>query len=163
MRSLRRSRGGAGGRPRVSATTSARPFVAVAAAVAVSIGVGGCGSPTEPPIPPGGGSEYTLDFELFAATVRPVLVSAGCNTIDCHGGGIRGNYQLSSPAANDDRFDFDQTVLQVSPHDPEGSPILTQPLTVAAGGELHPHEPFESPEDPGYVTILAWVQSGETR
>ena len=123
----------------------------------------GCGTPMDPPLPAQGGEEYVLDYDGFAAAVLPVLESAGCRSTDCHGGGIRGNYELSSGEALDPLFDYDQTVLQVRPEDLENSPILTQPLAVAAGGELHPHEPFESRDDPGYLAILAWVRSGETR
>jgi hypothetical protein len=138
------------------------PLVGAALAAPLSLAIG-CASPTEPPAPVGGGAEYVLDYDAFAANVLPVLQSAGCRSTECHGGGIRGTYQLSSPDDVDSRFDFDQTVLQVRPHELEESPILTQPLAVAAGGELHPYEPFESRDDPGYVALSAWVLSGETR
>ena len=96
--------------------------------------VEGCSSPTAPPDPPGGGQTLVLDFDQFERTVEPVLVAHGCDaTGDCHGGGIRGSLQLSPPGAKDIRFDFDQVVLQVSASDRSQSPILTEPLAIAAG------------------------------
>ncbi len=113
------------------------------------------------PEPPGGGQEFVLDLASFQANVLPVLTQYGCNAMACHGGGIRGTYQLSPVGAPDVAFDFAQTGLQVNPFDPAASPILAEPLASAAGGTTHQLEPFDSIDHPDYITILAWIESGD--
>ncbi len=123
--------------------------------------VQGCSPPTAPPDPPGGGQTLVLDFARFEQTVEPVLVAHGCDaTGDCHGGGIRGSLELSPPGAKDARFDFDQVVLQVSASNRNASPILTEPLALAAGGTPHSVKPFASTSDADYQAILAWIMAG---
>ena len=126
--------------------------------------VQGCSSPTAPPVPPGGGQTLVLDFTRFEQTVEPVLVAHGCDaTGDCHGGGIRGSLELSPPGAKNTRFDFDQVILQVSASDRPASPILTEPLAIAAGGTSHSVKPFASTSDPDYQAVLAWIMAGVPR
>ena len=126
--------------------------------------VHGCSSPTRPSDPPGGGQQLVLSYELFESTVAPVLVRHGCDaTGDCHGGGIRGSLQLSPPLAKDLRFDFDQVVLQVSSSAPDASPILTEPLAIAAGGTAHAFKPFASQADSDYIAIQEWIRAGVPR
>ena len=121
------------------------------------LGICGCASPTETP-PPSGGSRFVLSFEGYRDRVAPVLARHGCDAGgDCHGGGIRGTLELSPSGAKDDRFDFEQVALQVKGEDPGRSPLLTKPL---AGEEPHAVEPFTTPEDPDYRTILAWIEEG---
>ena len=123
--------------------------------------VQGCSGPTEPPTPPGGGQTLNLSFTEFAQSVSPILIARGCDAVgDCHGGGIRGSFQLSPPGAKDARFDFDQVVLQVSAYQPASSPILTEPLDVAAGGTPHSVKVFASTSDPDYQVILQWILAG---
>ncbi len=117
----------------------------------------GCSSPAGPPDPPSGGQDFVLDFDRFQAEVAPVLVEYGCHAAQCHGGGIRGTYELS-PSGNDPTFDFDQSALQVNPYDRLESPLLTRPL---AGATPHAHEPFADDSDPGYVAIRDWILAGE--
>ncbi len=142
--------------------TSSRRVASLAIAVCVLTGVvQGCSTPTTPPAPPGGGQTLILSFEQFEQTVSPVLVQHGCDAVgDCHGGGIRGSLQLSPPGAKDLRFDFDQVVLQVWASDRAASPILTEPLALAAGGTPHSFKPFASTADPGYQAILQWIMAG---
>jgi hypothetical protein len=122
----------------------------------------GCASPTEP-IPPGGGQSLNLDYTLFAQSVEPVLVQHGCDaTGDCHGGGIRGTLQLSAPGAKDTLYDFNQVRLQVWAYAPESSPILTEPLSLLAGGTPHSFKPFSTTGDPGYEAFRAWIMDGVT-
>lgn len=103
----------------------------------------------------------SLSFEVFAATVEPVLQRHGCDAGgDCHGGGIRGSLQLSPPDAKDARFDFDQVVLQVWAAHPDQSPILTEPLATDAGGTSHAVKPFASTADSGYAAIRGWILAG---
>lgn len=133
----------------------------VVASLAAGVALPGCSSPTSPPPPPGGGATLTLSFDQFAATVQPVLQQHGCDAGgDCHGGGIRGSLQLSPPDAKDPQFDFDQVALQVWAAHPDQSPILTEPLAVAAGGTPHAIKPFASTGDSGYVAIRNWIQAG---
>jgi hypothetical protein len=123
----------------------------------------GCSSPTAPAPPPAGGGSLNLNFAQFQQSVQPVLMQQGCDAEgDCHGGGIRGSLQLSPPGAKDDRFDFDQVVLQTSWAEPENSPILTEPLAGAAGGTPHSFEPFATTADSGYLVIRQWVLDGVT-
>lgn len=101
-----------------------------------------------------------LDAARFKTDVAPLLADYGCNAVACHGGGIRGTYELSPPGARSLSFDFEQTALQVDPYDPASSPILTKPLAEAAGGVPHQHEPFASEDDPDYQAIAAWIAAG---
>jgi hypothetical protein len=134
------------------------------ALVALSLGLPACSSPTAPPKPPGGGETLVLSYTQFQQAVEPVLVRQGCDaTGDCHGGGIRGTYELSPPSAKDDRFDFDQSTLQVYATDRTSSPILTAPLSASAGGTPHPYKPFASTSDPDYQAIAQWVMAGTVK
>lgn len=123
----------------------------------------GCVSPAAPPAPPTGGLPVHLDYATFANAVEPILVAHGCDaTGDCHGGGIRGTLQLSPPGAKSTTYDFEQVSLQVTPADPDRSPILTQPLALAAGGTPHSVKVFADTNDAEYRTIRAWVRAGVT-
>jgi hypothetical protein len=114
--------------------------------------------------PPGGGAVYVLDPALFATAVAPVLSAKGCDAAgDCHGGGIRGTYQLSPNVNKDIDFDFGQSVLQVDGYDPTQSPLLTEPLAPTAGGSAHGFTAFDSTDDPDYLAILDWILKGEFR
>jgi hypothetical protein len=135
----------------------------LASAAASGLGMG-CDSPTDPPSPPSGGNTPVLSYDAFVSTVEPILIRQECDAAgDCHGGGIRGSFELSPPDAKDVRFDFDQTVLQVSAGRAESSPVLTEPLAEAAGGTPHAVKPFASTDDPDYQAILAWIVEGERR
>jgi hypothetical protein len=125
----------------------------------------GCSSPTEPPPPAGGGQQLDLSFEQFEQSVDSILIRHGCDaTGDCHGGGIRGSFELSPPGAKDVRFDFDQASLQVLASDREMSPILTEPLAIAAGGTPHAGaKPFASTGDPDYQVLRQWILDGVMR
>ncbi len=134
------------------------------AALAVSLTVAACESPTrvDDNGPAGGGDTYVLDFVTFNATVQPILVAQGCKAAgNCHGGGIRGTFELSPENDSDPQFDFEQAVLQVNGYDHTNSPLLTKPLEEAAGGEPHNHEVFTDTNDPDYQAILDWIGQGE--
>ncbi len=123
----------------------------------------GCASPVAPPVPPGGGPALQLDYATFASAIEPILTTHGCDAGgDCHGGGIRGTLQLSPATAKDTRFDFEQVALQVTPADPDRSPILTEPLAVAHGGTPHSVKVFADTSDTDYRTLRAWVRAGVT-
>jgi hypothetical protein len=141
---------------------SHRRSLAVAITLLVIPGaVHGCAKPTAPVPPPSGGTAVQLDFTAYQQTVAPVLAAQGCDaTGDCHGGGIRGSLQLSPPGAKDDHFDFDQVSLQVRATDLDHSPILTEPLALAAGGTPHSFKPFASTADSGYQAIHTWIHGG---
>lgn len=136
---------------------------AISAVGALAFVLIACSGPTDPPSPPAGGQTLELDYDLFLGSVLPVLTEHGCNAAgDCHGGGIRGSFELS-PAAVDPRFDFDQATLQVLPSQREASPLLTEPLALAAGGTPHSFKPFATREDPGFVAIRSWIDAGDLR
>jgi hypothetical protein len=144
-----------------SRSTAHRAASLMVASLALPGILHGCTAPTAPPPPPGGGQTLALSFETFEQTVEPVLVAHGCDaTGDCHGGGIRGSFELSPPGDKDVRFDFDQSVLQVTAADRDSSPILTEPLALASGGTAHPVKPFASTADPGYEAIRQWILAG---
>jgi hypothetical protein len=132
--------------------------------LALPVVVLGCASPTEPPLPPGGGHTIELSYAQFGQAVEPVLSRHGCDAGgDCHGGGIRGTLELSPAGAKDTLFDFQQVSLTVSPTDPASSTILLKPLAVGAGGLPHAVKPFATTDDPDYQVILAWVMAGIRR
>ncbi len=137
--------------------TVATMFVALALPLVVT----GCSSPTEPPAPPTGGSQLVLSYASFASTVEPALTRRGCDAEgDCHGGGIRGTFQLSPPGAKNSQFDFDQASLQVWGTNRDSSPLLLKPLAAVAGGTPHAYKPFASTADTDYVAIRSWIQAG---
>ena len=134
------------------------------AACAAPALVQGCSRPTAPAQPPGGGQTLTLSYPEFQATVEPVLIRHGCDANgDCHGGGIRGTYQLSPPGAKDTTFDFDQSSLQAWAVNRDSSPLLLAPLATDAGGTPHPFKPFASTNDSDYQAIRQWIQDGVAR
>ncbi len=148
-------------------TTSGHPSPTprrVLALLALPASLLGCVSPTAPPAPPGGGQQLVMSESEFDATVEPVLVRHGCDaTGDCHGGGIRGTFELSPPGAKDSHFDFVQASVQVSIVDRDSSPLLTNPLALAVGGTPHPFKPFASTADSDYVAIRRWILDGVLR
>ncbi len=106
---------------------------------------------------------FELDPIAFEANVAPILSSYGCDNLSCHGGGIRGTYELSPPDAKDVAFDFAQSSQQVRGYDFTGSPLLAKPLADDGGTAPHSYEPFATVEDPAYQTILEWISAGEYR
>ena len=44
--------------------------------------------------------------------------------------------------------------------DPAASPLLTEPLAIAAGGTPHGVKPFADTSDPDYQTMLQWIEAG---
>ena len=138
-----------------------RTAAALIALLACSGAMHGCKSPSAPPPPPGGGQSLSLSYAEFQSTVEPVLIRQGCNAgADCHGGGIRGNLQLSPASAIDTLFDFNQVVLEVSPFTRDSSLILRKPLALAAGGLPHSFKPFASTADADYQAIRQWILDG---
>jgi len=130
-------------------------------------GLSGCGDDTSNPTGPdvaGGGQERILDFETFRTAVAPVLHARGCSANgDCHGGGLRGSFELSPAASPDATFDFNQAVEQIDDLDPSASSLLLKPLAVEAGGDPHAFVAFTSTDDADYRTILEWIAAGELR
>lgn len=129
----------------------------------MSAGVsGGCDTATDPE-PPSGGQKYVLDYATFATQIDSILTAHGCDNIACHGGGIRGTFELSPSTNKDIALDFTQASLQVDPADPPASRLLRKPLAEAAGGIAHaaPSDAFASTSDPDYQAILAWILAGE--
>lgn len=142
----------------------ARLVIAGAAAAAL-LPAAGC-RPADPvtPDPPGGGTAWIWDAAVFDATVAPVLTARGCDTVECHGGGIRGTFALSPAGDKDLAFDFAQAGWQADGGDPAASALLRKPLAVGAGGAPHAGDAdggiFASTADPDYQAILAWIAAG---
>jgi len=149
---------------RAACNPSSRRRAAVATLVVTAAAVcplASCSPPTAVPPPAGGGTRLVLSYPEFAAKVEPVLIRHGCDAQgDCHGGGPRGNLQLSPDSAVDTVYDFAQVSLEVSPVTAESSAILTRPLAYAAGGTPHPVKYFASTADSDYQAILKWIQDG---
>jgi hypothetical protein len=134
----------------------------------LGLAIAGC-RPADPTIvpPPGGGTDYVYDPGSFAANVEPVFTARGCDSIECHGGGIRGTFALSPAGDKNLAFDFEQAVWQSDGSDPAASPLLRKPLAVSAGGAPHGGDPaggiFDTTGDPDYQAILAWITAAEIR
>jgi hypothetical protein len=145
---------------RIGATRQALGCALVVAAFGGA--VGGCvSSPVAPPPPPSGGHNLSLSYDGFVATVEPALSRRGCDAGgDCHGGGIRGTFELSPQGAKDAHFDFQQCSMQVYPTMRDSSDLLRRPLADDAGGLPHPYKPFASTSDSDYVAIRSWIQAG---
>jgi hypothetical protein len=114
---------------------------------------------------PGGGQELVLDFARFQSEVAEVLTRRGCDDLSCHGGGIRGTFELSPENQKDLAFDFAQACLQVDALQRERSSLLLKPLAEQAGGSPHagdnPTTTFASVSDTDYQTVLSWILAGE--
>lgn len=133
----------------------------VTCVVFVTLQTGCLSTPQEDPTPPGGGQRYVLDYGTFAVAIDSMLTARGCDNARCHGGGIRGTYQLSPDTDKDLDMDFEQSILQVNGNDPAASPILMKPLAEAAGGDAHAGgEAFTSTGDDCYQAILSWIEAG---
>ena len=103
-----------------------------------------------------------LDYAVFESQVDPILTAKGCDNLDCHGGGIRGTFELSPFNDKDVNFDFSQACLQVDGNAPGASTLLMKPLAESAGGTAHGGgEFFASIDDPDYQTLRAWIEAGE--
>ena len=145
----------------------ARRFVA-AVILLVALPLGACdeASITDPEIA-GGGQELVLDYESFETNVAPIFTARGCDNLACHGGGIRGTFQLSPTSAKDPAFDFEQASLQVDPLDRASSTLLLKPLSEIAGGLPHagdgPTTTMNSVDEPDYATLRTWIEEGELR
>jgi len=145
----------------VNSVRQRRTFAVAITLLVIPGVVHGCAKPTAPPPPPGGGTSVQLDFAAYQQDVAPVLAQKGCDAGgDCHGAGIRGSLELSPQGAKDDQFDFDQVSMQVFATDLDHSPILTEPLALAAGGTPHGVKPFATTADSGYQKIRTWVHGG---
>ena len=146
----------------LSGHTTRRSIVLLLSLTALWGGLHGCAAPpTRPPVPPSGGQVLVLDYAAFQSSVSPILARHGCDADgDCHGGGVRGTFQLSPPTAKDPNFDFNQVVMQIYPTMRDASPILTRPLAIAAGGTPHPFKPFATTGDADYAVIRAWIMAG---
>ena len=125
--------------------------------------LGGCKQASDPTLQaPSGGANYVLDFAQFTTQVAPLLTSSGCDNVSCHGGGIRGTFQLSPSTDKNFDLDFAQAGLQVNGANPTSSPLLVKPLAEAAGGDIHTGgAAFASTDEPEYQVILMWVEAGE--
>ena len=137
-----------------------------AALAALALLLAGCeaADPGTPTVP-SGGRRYVLDAATYTTDVGPRLSARGCDSIACHGGGLRGTFELSPADDKDPDFDFLQVARQVDPIAPALSPILQKPLAPEAGGAVHAADPavsgFLSTADPDYQLILAWIEAGE--
>ena len=119
-------------------------------------------SPSDDPPPPSGGQQFVLDYGVFAAAIDSILTDKGCDNLSCHGGGIRGTFELSPVGNKDIDMDFAQASLQVDGTDHPASRLLQKPLDESAGGVAHAgNAVFTSTSDPGYQAILTWIQAGE--
>lgn len=119
-----------------------------------------------------------LDFEFFRTQVQPIFLKKRLGVArcyECHGlGNGEGSASTAmhleplSPGATmwdeeQSRKNFEVVSQKVAPGDPASSRLLIHPLRFDAGGDLD-HEggfQFQSPDDPDWQTIAAWVK-GQT-
>jgi hypothetical protein len=122
-----------------------------------------CERATDPaPTAPGGGSRYVLDYPTFASQIEPMLTAKGCDDLNCHGGGIRGTFELSPAGDKDVALDFAQASLQVTGDNPPQSPLISKPLDPNAGGSVHGGGVFfVDTDDADYQALLAWIEAGD--
>lgn len=151
-------------------TTQIRHFVTARSSrlcwgtMALAVCLVGCRTASPDPAAPSGGQDYVLDYAVFATAVDSILTEKGCDNVSCHGGGIRGTFELSPNTDKDIDLDYEQASLQVNASDPEASPLLVKPLAESAGGVAHAGQDFFlSTSDPDYQTILSWIEAGEYR
>jgi hypothetical protein len=140
-------------------------IVAVLVVTATAAFSAGCGlAPTPDPEPPSGGQSFVVDYSTFVSDVSPILTANGCDNSSCHGGGIRGTFELSPDTDKDLDLDFFQVGFQLNGSDPSLSPLLMKPLDESAGGEVHNADSgqfgFLDTSDPDYQTILTWIEAG---
>jgi hypothetical protein len=123
----------------------------------------GCDRPSATsPEPPGGGESFVLNYQVFATQIDTILTARGCDDLNCHGGGIRGTFELSPVNDKDVTFDFAQVRLQVNGIEPPMSTLLMKPLDETAGGSAHGGGSFfTSTADPDYQALLTWIEAGE--
>jgi hypothetical protein len=132
------------------------------AALALTGAIGCDHSSPSDPQPPTGGQRYVLDYDVFASTIDPMLSQLGCDNVTCHGGNIRGTFELSPNGNNNPVFDFEQARLQVNGYQPVESPLIMKPLAPECGGPGHAGGfVFTELDDPNYLAILAWIEAGE--
>ena len=149
---------------RAPRTRVRRLLLPITATVLLATGCAGDGSDPTGPDVAGGGQERVLDYDTFRTAVAPILHAEGCSAMgDCHGGGLRGAFQLSPAGDRDDAFDFQQASEQIDDLDPAASPLLRKPLAANAGGAPHSVTAFTSTDDTGYRAILEWIEAGELR
>jgi hypothetical protein len=130
--------------------------------LAVAFGSGCDHASPSDPNPPTGGQAYVLDYDVFASNIDSLLSAHGCDNLSCHGGGIRGTFELSPAGDKDIAFDFAQARLQVNGYDPVSSPLIMKPLAPECGGPGHAGGfVFTELDDPDYLAILAWIEAGE--
>ena len=131
-------------------------------ALAVAVTSGCERASTTDPDPPSGGQSFVLDYDVFAASINPILSNHGCDNTTCHGGGIRGTFELSPSGDKNVTFDFQQSRMQVNGRDPASSPLVMKPLAPECGGPGHAGGyVFTELDDPDYLAILAWIEAGE--
>ena len=130
---------------------------------ALALSGAGCSdAPSTGPPPPGGGQNYVLDYSVFAASIEPILSTYGCDNVACHGGGIKGTFELSPNGDKNFAFDFEQARMQVNGHNPPFSPLAMKPLAPECGGPGHAGGyVFYRLDHPDYLAILAWIEAGE--
>lgn len=133
-------------------------------ALAVAVTSGCERASTTDPDPPSGGQTFVLDYDVFAASINPILSNHGCDNATCHGGGIRGTFELSPNGNKNVPFDFEQSRMQVNGRDPVSSALAMKPLAPECGGPGHAGGyVFTELDDPDYLAILAWIEAGEYR
>jgi hypothetical protein len=105
----------------------------VGSAALIAAVASGCDrASTTDPNPPSGGQAYVLDYDVFATRIDSLLSAYGCDNLTCHGGGIRGTFELSPSGDKDVAFDFAQARLQVN-GTTVSSPLIMKPLAPSGG------------------------------
>jgi hypothetical protein len=135
----------------------------------LSLASPGCGT-----VAPGeGGGLGAPSFAVYEASIQGVLDGKGCSAAGCHyrdqddpsAGGPGGSLRLfdcSAAPCDPDHLmaNYDSAVGMSNLAIPQSSKLLTKPLAEAAGGIQHlGGDLFTDTLDPGYLTLLNWIQT----
>ncbi len=111
----------------------------------------------------------SLDFEFFKTKVQPIFLKQRPGHARCYGCHSLYNrdfhLEILSPGNEDwteeqSQRNFQSTLKQVVPGEPDSSRLLIHPLAPESGGEAFHSggRQFASPSDPDWQTIADWVR-----
>lgn len=109
------------------------------------------GTPQGPPGPP----TPTLDF---STDIMPIFAQNGCAACHAEGGTAAGTNLLFNKEASIVWNALREGTSRVNLANPTASYLLSYPLLEEPPN--HPNASFDSPQHPGYVRILQWIEEG---
>ena len=120
--------------------------------------------PDDPPPPPPDNVDFdTQIYPLFATIPEGGFGCLGCHTSQDGAQAAGGLDFYGGPAQAYAALDPAQYPLRVNVQNPGQSLLLTKPLYEADGNQDHPIFAFVNDQEPAYVQIYGWIQSGGLR